>query len=409
ISLFLWVFKGDFNIFDNGFADLAAFFELAPWILIFLVPAVTMKCFSEEKKQGTLELLFTKPISYLQIVLGKYLGSVLLVIIAIIPTLLYVITVYQLGNPTGNLDFGSTLGAYFGLLFLILAYTSIGVFSSSLSENQIVSFIIAVVICFLFYYGFEGLSGLTSLGEMGLFITDLGMKSHFDSIGRGVIDTRDIIYFLSITAFFIVLTLFSLKKDKKNVKLVIKATLIIIGLLIINTFLYDRFDLTQDKRYTLSEAAKNTIRNMDKPIIIDVLLEGNFPSEFKKLQVETKQILEEFASVNNNVKFSFVDPLEDENSREDDINMLQQLGLTPVNVTVEESAKVSQELVFPWAMVSSGDKTVPVSLLKNKIGLTIEEKVNNSVQQLEYAFADAFTKLTLKEKKKIAVLKGNGE
>src|SRR5690606_10629811 len=219
-GLFLWVFKGDFNIFDNGFADLAAFFELAPWILIFLVPAVTMKCFSEEKKQGTLELLFTKPISYLQIVLGKYLGSVLLVIIAIIPTLLYVITVYQLGNTIGNLDFGSTLGAYFGLLFLILAYTSIGTFSSSLSENQIVSFIIAVIICFLFYYGFEGISDLTKLGETGLLIADLGMKSHFDSIGRGVIDTRDIIYFLSITSFFIALTLFSLKKNRKNRKLV---------------------------------------------------------------------------------------------------------------------------------------------------------------------------------------------
>lgn len=408
-GLFLWVFKGSFNIFDNGFADLAAFFELAPWILIFLVPAVTMKCFSEEKKQGTLELLFTKPISYLQIVLGKYLGSVVLVFIAIIPTLLYVITVYQLGNPPGNLDFGSTLGAYFGLLFMILAYTSIGTFSSALSENQIVSFIIAVVICFLFYYGFDGISDLTTLGETGLFIADLGMKSHFDSIGRGVIDTRDIIYFLSITILFIALTLFTLKKDKKNRKLIFQTALIVTGLLIINTFLHIRLDLTKDKRYTLSEATKNMIRNIDKPIIIDVLLEGDFPSEFKKLQVETKQILEEFASVNNHIKFTFVDPLENENTREDDINMLQQLGLTPVNVTVEENVKVSQELVFPWAMVSSEDKTVQVPLLKNKIGLSIEEKVNNSVQQLEYAFADAFTKLMLKEKKKIAVLKGNGE
>ena len=128
-GLFLWVFKGEFNILDNGFADLQPFFLLAPWILVFLIPAVTMRSFSDEKKQGTLELLLTKPISTLQLILGKYFGAFVLILIALIPTLLYVYTVYQLGNPTGNLDFGSTLGSYFGLLFLIATYTAIGVFT----------------------------------------------------------------------------------------------------------------------------------------------------------------------------------------------------------------------------------------------------------------------------------------
>jgi ABC-2 type transport system permease protein len=201
-GLFLWVFKGDFNILDYGFADLSAFFLIAPWILMFLIPAVTMRSFSDEKKQGTLELLVTKPISKLNIVLGKYFGALILIIIALLPTLLYVNTVYQLGNPVGNLDVGSTLGSYFGLLFLITSYTAIGIFSSTLSENQIVAFLIAISLCFLFYIGFEGLADFTS----STFIEELGMSYHFKSMSRGVLDSRDIIYFLSVAVFFIMIT-----------------------------------------------------------------------------------------------------------------------------------------------------------------------------------------------------------
>ncbi|MCF8272743.1 MAG: gliding motility-associated ABC transporter permease subunit GldF [Flavobacteriaceae bacterium] len=207
-GLFLWVFKGDFNILDYGFADLSSFFLIAPWILMFLIPAVTMRSFSDEKKQGTLELLLTKPISKLEIVLGKYFGALILIIIALLPTLLYVYTVYQLGNPIGNLDMGSTIGSYFGLLFLIASYTAIGIFSSTLSENQIVAFLIAISICFLFYIGFEGLTDFISSS----FIEQLGMSYHFKSMSRGILDSRDIIYFLSVATFFIVLTKLNFKK-----------------------------------------------------------------------------------------------------------------------------------------------------------------------------------------------------
>jgi ABC-2 type transport system permease protein len=208
-GLFLWVFKGEFNILDNGFADLSTFFLLAPWILIFLIPAVTMRSFSDEKKQGTLELLLTKPITTLQLVLGKYFGALLLIIIALIPTLLYVYTVYQLGNPLGNLDFGSTLGSYFGLLFLVAAYTSIGIFASTISDNQIVAFIIAVFLCLFFYIGFEGIADVISSNT----VEQLGMNAHYKSMSRGVLDTRDLMYFLSITILFIALTKFNIKKQ----------------------------------------------------------------------------------------------------------------------------------------------------------------------------------------------------
>ncbi len=210
-GLFLWLFKGEFNILDYGFADLSPFFLLTPWILIFLIPAVTMRSFSDEKKQGTLELLLTKPISYINIVLGKYFGAFILILIALLPTLLYVYTIYRLGSPIGNLDMGSTLGSYFGLLFLIAAYTAIGIYASSLSDNQIVAFIIAVFICFLFYVGFEGIADFASSD----FIEQLGMSVHYKSMSRGVLDTRDILYFLSVTIFFLMLTKVNINREKK--------------------------------------------------------------------------------------------------------------------------------------------------------------------------------------------------
>ena len=213
-GLFLWLFKGEFNILDNGFADLSSFFLLAPWILIFLVPAVTMRSFADEKKQGTLELLLTKPISYFNIVFGKYLGALILIVMALIPTLLYVYTISKLGNPEGNLDIGSVMGSYFGLLFLVAAYTSIGLFASSLTDNQIVAFISAVFICFFFYFGFEGLSNYNLFGD-AFYIEKLGMESHFKSMSRGVLDTRDIIYFLSVTALFITLTTLNIKRANR--------------------------------------------------------------------------------------------------------------------------------------------------------------------------------------------------
>ena len=213
-GLFLFLFKGDFNILDNGFADLSSFFLVSPWIFIFLIPAVTMRSFSDEKKQGTLELLLTKPISRLQIVLGKYFGALTLVIISILPTLLYVYAISELGNPEGNLDMGSVMGSYFGLLFLAASYVAIGVFASTLSDNQIVAFIIAVFLCFFFYFGFEGLSNYKLLGDV-FYLERLGMDFHFKSMERGVLDTRDLLYFLSISVFFIVLTKFNIKKQSR--------------------------------------------------------------------------------------------------------------------------------------------------------------------------------------------------
>ncbi len=201
-GLYLWVFKGNFNILNAGFADLNSFFFIAPWFFLFLIPAITMRSFSDEFRLGTIEILKTKPLTDWQIILGKYAGALILIIIALIPTLVYVYSVIQLGLPVGNLDIGSTIGSYIGLLFLASAFTAIGLFTSTLSNNQIVAFILSVIISFFLFYGFDALADLVS-SEM---LRNLGMNEHFKSISRGVIDTRDIIYFISITVFFLFLT-----------------------------------------------------------------------------------------------------------------------------------------------------------------------------------------------------------
>ena len=203
-GLFLWVFKDDFNILNAGFADINSFFYLAPWVFLFLIPAITMKSFADEFNSGTIELLKTKPLSDWQIVLGKFTASLLLVIVALLPTLTYVYSVYQLGNPVGNIDFGSTFGSYIGLLFLAATYTAIGLFTSTLSKNQIVAFILGVFITFILFYGFDAISN--SFGNDALTIKKIGINEHFKSISRGVIDTRDIVYFASVTAFFLFIT-----------------------------------------------------------------------------------------------------------------------------------------------------------------------------------------------------------
>lgn len=214
ISLFLWVFPLQFNIPDNGFANLDGLFILAPFIFLFLIPAITMRSFAEEKKSGTLELLMTQPLTDLQVVLAKYFAGVVLVVISLLPTLVWFFSVYLLGLPPGNLDTGAIGGSYIGLLFLGATFVSIGIFASSLTDNQIVSFILAVFISFFVYIGFEFIYTFILSGKAGLIVESLGLNAHYTSMSRGVIDTRDLIYFISVSSLFILLTKISLASRK---------------------------------------------------------------------------------------------------------------------------------------------------------------------------------------------------
>lgn len=213
-GLFLWVFPLQFNILDFGYASLEHLFMLAPLVFLFLIPAITMRMFAEEKKTGTIEFLMTKPISDLQIILSKYLAGVLLVIISLLPTMIYFFSVYQLGSPKGNIDIGGTIGSYLGLVFLGSGFVAIGLFCSSVTGNQIVSFILSVFLSGFFYMGFEFIYSLDLFGRFDLFIQLLGMNAHYISMSRGVIDSRDLIYFLSLIALFMLLTKISLQSRK---------------------------------------------------------------------------------------------------------------------------------------------------------------------------------------------------
>lgn len=202
-SMFLWMFPGEFNILDNGYASIDPLFILAPWVFLFLVPAVTMRLFADEKKSGTIELLFTKPFTDLQIILSKYLSGLVLVLFSLVPTLIYFVSVYLLGSETGNIDVGGTWGSYIGLFFLAAIYVAIGLFASSLTENQIIAFLLGVILSFFFYIGFESISTLSFLESISETILNIGINEHYKSMSRGVIDIRDMIYFLSIITLFV--------------------------------------------------------------------------------------------------------------------------------------------------------------------------------------------------------------
>ena len=213
-SLFIWVFPGQFNILDSGYSTLQSLFILSPWIFLFLVPAVTMRLISDEKKSGTIELLFTRQLSDFQIIFVKYLAGVSLVLFSILPSLIYFLSIYYLGNPVGNIDTGATWGSYIGLFFLASVYASIGIFASSLTQNQIIAFIVSMLLSFFFYIGFESISSLSFLKSIQGIIINLGIDEHYKSISRGVIDTRDIIYFLSVITGFLFATKLVLQSRK---------------------------------------------------------------------------------------------------------------------------------------------------------------------------------------------------
>lgn len=203
MGLFMWIFPGEWNTLNTGIASLDTLFVMAPWVFMFLIPAITMRSFAEERRTGTMELLLTRPLTDFQIVLAKYLGGLSLVAISLLPTLIYFFTVWFTGETTGNIDTGATWGSYIGLLFLGSAYVGIGIFASSLTSNQIVSFLIAVFLCFFMYTGFESIASFGSFGSLDALIIGLGISDHYRSLSRGLIDSRDVVYFVVLTLVFL--------------------------------------------------------------------------------------------------------------------------------------------------------------------------------------------------------------
>jgi ABC-2 type transport system permease protein len=218
-SLFMWVFPGEWNVLDSGYAGLETIFFLSPWLFLFLVPAVTMRMIAEEKRLGTLELIFSRPITEREIIYGKYLASVSLVLLSLLPGIIFYISVWNLGETPGNLDKGGTMGSFIGLFFLAAVYVSAGIFASSLTDNQVIAFIIAVFICFILFMGFDSFAYLPGVRKFDEFILRLGINEHYKSISRGVIDLRDVAYFLAVIGIlneFTIMKLLSRRWKKKS-------------------------------------------------------------------------------------------------------------------------------------------------------------------------------------------------
>jgi len=202
-GLVLWILPGNFNLLDSGWANLDGLFVVSPWIFLFLIPAITMRMFSEEKRNGTLELLCTLPLKDWEIVGAKFAAAVVLVVLSILPTLLYFYSIHALGAPVGSIDHGGTWGSYLGLVFLGAAYAAIGIFASSLTDNPIVGFLLAALLSGLVYAGFDALGGLAGNTQAGLLLPEFGLSQHYTSVSRGVLDSRDLLYFLCLPALFL--------------------------------------------------------------------------------------------------------------------------------------------------------------------------------------------------------------
>jgi ABC-2 type transport system permease protein len=415
LGLFLWVFP-DTSILAYGYAGLDSLFSTAPYLFMFLVPAITMRSLAEERREGTFELLLTRPLTDIQIVLGKYFAGVVIVLFALVPTLVYYFSVHTLGTPQGNIDTGAVIGSYIGLFLLGSSFAAIGLFASSVSKNQVIAFTIAVFLCFFFYSGFDSLSSILSLQNLGL--QSMGITEHYQSISRGVLDTRNLIYFIVLDTLFIWLTLFVLNRQagKKFINTVFLSTLgIMLSLSILSGKLFTRFDFTKEKRFTISPVSRRVMDSLPQTVNVTVYLQGdNFPGGMKRLQTSVKDMLADLQAYSHSkLQFEFADPLKglSNDQQKQAYEDLAAKGIEAQNLSVKTDDGVSQKIIFPFALVVFGDKGIPVKLLQSQsnMNLSPDEILNNSIQNLEYAFTSAIKKITSGGKQRIGFTEGHNE
>ncbi|SMG42275.1 gliding motility-associated ABC transporter substrate-binding protein GldG [Sphingobacterium psychroaquaticum] len=414
-GLVVWVFP-DTSILSSGYASLSGFFTIAPYLFMFLIPAISMRSIAGEKVDGTFDLLRSRPHTFFDIVLGKYLGIITIGLLAILPTLLYAASVYLLAFPSGNIDIGSIIASYLGLFFLMSSYGAISIFCSSISNNPIVAFLLAVFACFIAFYGFTAISDLPTLGNTTSFIRNLGIQEHYDNISRGVLTLSDFVYFLSLSALFILFTRGHLGRSFTPRKRTLTAyTIAIVVFFTLNSTALlpaaGRIDFTTDKRFTLTETSKDILANLQEDVSITVFLTGKMPSGFERLQTATTDLLTDLKSyAKGRLHFNVIDPLSgNQQEQQAFIQALQERGITPTNISVKTDAGFSQQLVFPSAVVATAEQEITVNLLQQKNAAKPEEALNNSIENLEYAFLSAIHNATQSTPNFIGFTEGHGE
>lgn len=410
-GLFLWVVPGEYNIPDSGMADLQPFFSLAPLLYLFLVPALCMRLFAEEIRTGTLELLFTRPVSIGRIVWAKYVAGVCLVLLSILPTGVYAFSLWRLALPVGHIDMGGIIGSYIGLFFLSGVYVAVGTWASARTGNPIIAFIYAFVVSFLLYAGLDFIGEIPWLAEVQGEIQFWGIAYHYEPMSRGVIAGADVLYFLSLIFLFVWLTMWHFKGTRWRWWVVVS------GFVVLNVaavrVMHWRADITDDKRYTLSENTRMLLDRLDRPVQVSVFLAGKLPPGLQKLQYETTRMLEEFWRLSGHkFRYTLVDPagVTDGEEKKALVRYLAKRGIMPVNLNRRtEDETLSQQIIFPGAVVYDDSTEVSLNLLQNLPGLDADENINHSVEALEYELTKAVRLLMRRERKAVAFLVGQGE
>lgn len=423
IGLLIWVFP-ETSVLDYGYADLDTLFSTGPYVLIFLVPAITMKSFAEEKKLGTLELLLTKPLTDWQIILGKFLAAFALVLVSLIPTLICYYSIYRLGSPVGNIDTPGVIGSYLGLALLGGVFCSVGILASSLTTNQIVAFIMAAFFCFILYSGFDSLSTLASSGDQVLWIRQLGIVYHYEAMSKGLIDSRDLVYFFSLIALMVLVTRMILgsrqwqpspwKKSRQwGDWLLLANGLALIALIhLLASSYFFRIDLTDEKRYTIKEPTRKLLEQLDDDVYVEVFLEGDLNPGFRRFRKSVAESLEEFRIYSNNrVHYTFTDPTQatSEKAKNEFMAELASKGVQGTRVIDTKQGERIEKIVFPGAVVSYNGFESGVMLLKGNRSQNSQEVLNQSIEGVEFELANEISKLTLEHRKRIGLITGHGE
>ncbi|MCX6166498.1 MAG: gliding motility-associated ABC transporter substrate-binding protein GldG [Sphingobacteriales bacterium] len=406
-SSVLWVFP-EYSILNSGYASLANFFALAPYVFLLLIPAVCMRTLAEERKEGTLDLLLSRPISTLKIVLAKYLAIQAIVCLSLVPTLLYVYSVYVLGAPKGNLDGGAIMGSYIGLVFLSASFAAIGVFASSITKSQVTALVLAVLGSLFFFIGFDLLSGLALLQTFHSLVQTLGIQAHYEAISRGVLDTRDALYFLVLIAAFLFLAYLAV--SIKPISSVRKSFFLIVltGILTLSNFIFTRFDFTADKRFTLSEKSRDLVYTLPKPLRITIYLDGDLPSGFDQLKTAALDLTNDLSAYSSaGIRVQVRNPGADTSTAL--LNELYAMGLEPTNLSVKTEEGLSQKTIFPGAVIEYEGRKLAVKFLQTQQGKSLEDVLNNSIQNLEYAFVSAISKISRGDKPRVGFTEGHQE
>jgi gliding-associated putative ABC transporter substrate-binding component GldG/gliding motility-associated ABC transporter permease protein GldF len=414
-GLLLFVFP-DTDILSGGYATLEKFFELAPWILLLLIPAITMRSMADEFRMGTYEILQTLPLSRARLIAGKYLACLVVVLIALLPTLVYFLCIQQLSGQ-GGIDTGGAIGSYIGLVCLSAVFTAIGIWCSSVTANAVVAFIASAFACFILYSGFGAISALPVFAAgLDYYIGMLGIDFHYRSISRGVVDTRDIIFFGSLIILFLYLTNRHLARQVAGARWV-SVVLVLIVINIGAAVVHYRLDLTAERRFTLSKATKTMLSKLDDDVQVDLYLAGSLKAGVRQLAKSAQEELQDFNEYcGGRIRIHPFDPLAklDDTAKQAFLDSMMRMGIQPKTqvAQVGKGEEQTERIVIPGAVVRYRNGIYPVDLLK---GVQLpqqgpeEQLYTNAETLLEYKFGSAIDKISRKERPLIGYVMGNGE